>query len=208
MVLQLAPKCNTSVAFLADIRFLFYLLIGYSGIFRISEILQLRIKDISAFSEHMNISGRKRKNDQYKNGPFSVRAKSRETTCPVAVKEKLLSLLPDVLSSSSKNCFKIEAPQCKVSRFTRNLLFYSQGYGQIIYISSFVSDPRLYGTHSLRSGDSNDPGLGLISELHDRQGELKNSNPTLHTLNLITPSFPGLLKLCIFDKNLELLEAS
>ena len=33
VVLQLAPKCNTSVAFLADIRFLFILLIGYSGIF-------------------------------------------------------------------------------------------------------------------------------------------------------------------------------
>ena len=37
----------------------------------------MRIKDISVFSEHMNISARKCKNDLYKNGPFSVSLRSK-----------------------------------------------------------------------------------------------------------------------------------
>ena len=44
--------------------FLLILLLGYAGIFRISEILDIRVKDVGIFDDFMTINLLKRKNDQ------------------------------------------------------------------------------------------------------------------------------------------------
>ena len=44
VVADIAVRLNTTDAYLADIRFLFILLVGYTGIFRIGNILDIRIK--------------------------------------------------------------------------------------------------------------------------------------------------------------------
>ena len=72
-------------AFLADIRFLFILLVGYAGVFRITKILSLRVKDIIILDYFMKTKLIKRKNDQYRNGRISVLGVSRKPTCPVGI---------------------------------------------------------------------------------------------------------------------------
>ena len=67
-------------AFLADIRFLFILLVGYAGVFRITKILSLRVKDIIILDDFMKTKLIKRKNDQYRNGRISVLGVSRKPT--------------------------------------------------------------------------------------------------------------------------------
>ena len=46
-VVSIAQYNNTVSASLADIRFLFVLLVGYAGLFRVSELLNVRVKDVS-----------------------------------------------------------------------------------------------------------------------------------------------------------------
>ncbi|CAH3145775.1 unnamed protein product [Porites lobata] len=54
-VVKVAQYYNTALASLADIRFLFVFLVGYAGLFRISELLSVKIKDITIVHDSMSI---------------------------------------------------------------------------------------------------------------------------------------------------------
>ena len=62
-VVSIAQYNNTVSASLADIRFLFLLLVGYAGLFRVSELLNVGVKDVSIDDIGMSvfISQRKKK---------------------------------------------------------------------------------------------------------------------------------------------------
>ena len=78
--LTAAYSCDQS---LAAIRFLFILLVGYAGFFRIDEIQKLRTTDISIYDDHMSVYIAKRKNDQFREGHTSLIARSSKAICPV-----------------------------------------------------------------------------------------------------------------------------
>ena len=52
VITDITLSLNTTSASLADICFLFILLVGYAGVFRISEILSFRVEDIIRFHEN------------------------------------------------------------------------------------------------------------------------------------------------------------
>ena len=81
----------SSDVFLAVLRFLFILLVGFYGFFRIEAINSFRLYDIDINIHHMTIYVAKRKNDQYREGHTSYLARSGKPTCPVSVTEKILS---------------------------------------------------------------------------------------------------------------------
>ena len=100
-VCRIADRYISSIS-LAVIRFLFVLLVGFAGFFRMDEIRRnLSVKDVSICSEYMSVFIPKRKNDQYREGHTSLLARSRKATCPVSITERLLKLLP--LSSESSS---------------------------------------------------------------------------------------------------------
>ena len=53
-----------SSASLSDLRFLFILLVGFAGFFRIDEIRNIALRDVSIHSDHMSVYVPQRKNDQ------------------------------------------------------------------------------------------------------------------------------------------------
>ena len=61
---------------LAVIRFLFIVLVGFAGFYRMGEIRSLSIKDVSICSEYMSVFIPKRENDQYREGHTSLLARS------------------------------------------------------------------------------------------------------------------------------------
>ena len=67
---------------LAVLRFLFILLVGFYGFFRIDEIDSFRLHDIVVNTDHMTIYIAKRKNDQYREGHTSYLARSGKSKCP------------------------------------------------------------------------------------------------------------------------------
>ena len=160
-IAEITLSLGSASASLADIRFLFILLVGHAGVFRISEVLSIRVRDVTTFDNFMKVFLIKRKNDQYKDGHVSVIARSRKPTCPMGITERILSLLPDSSGSSYPIVRRIVNSRHSKERFHESLgISYSTAYASLkSYISPFVSDTSLYGTHSIRIGGTNNPGF-------------------------------------------------
>ena len=148
-IAEITLTLGSASASLADILFLFILLVGYAGVFRISEVLSIRARDVTIFDDFMKVYLIKRKNDQYRDGHVSVIARSRKPTCPVGIIERILSLLPDSSGSSYPIVRRIVNSRHSKERFHESLgISYSTAYASFkSYISPFVSDTSLYGTH-------------------------------------------------------------
>ena len=84
---------------LSDLRFLFILLDGFAGFFRIDEIRNKTLCDVSIHSDHMSVYVPQRKNDQYREGYIAFLVRTGKVTCPVAVTEQLVKLLPQSSSA-------------------------------------------------------------------------------------------------------------
>ena len=139
---------------LAVIRFLFILLFGFAGFFRMDEIRNLSVNDISICSEYMSVFIPKRKNDQYSKGNTSLLARSHKATCPVSITGRLLKLLP--LSSISYTTLGEEFRK---------------------YVKPFVDHIARYGTHSIKSGAASNPACTDISgDLLDMHAGWKCAN--------------------------------
>ena len=126
-IAEITLSLNSASASLADIRFFFILLVGYAGVFRISEVLGVRVRDVSIFDDFMKVLLIMRKNDQYRDGHVSVIARSRKPTCPVGITDRVLSLLPDSSGSSYPIIRRIINSRHSKERFHESLgmLFHS-----------------------------------------------------------------------------------
>ena len=80
---------------------MFVFLVGYAGLFRISELLSVKVKDITIVHDSMSIFVSKRKNDQFREGHTSIIARSGKVSCPVSITERLLVLLASPKESFS-----------------------------------------------------------------------------------------------------------
>ena len=103
MLLEIAERYNTPSASLLALRFLFILLIGYFGLFRINEILRIRPCDIQISDSHLSIFISSRKNDQHRDGHTSILARSGKITCPVSITEKIVIVALDPQESNGSD---------------------------------------------------------------------------------------------------------
>ena len=88
--ITLSLKSASASAYLADIHFLIILLVGYAGVFCISEVLSIRVRDVSIF-DFLKIYLIMCKNNQYRDGHVSVIANwSWKPTCPVGITERII----------------------------------------------------------------------------------------------------------------------
>lgn len=153
-----------------------YFLVGYAGLFRISELLSVKIKDITIVHDSMSIFVSKRKNDQFREGHTSIIARSGKVSCPVSITERLLVLL----ASPKESC----SPVLRRIVRTKNGAYFHKSLGISYstirdefkkYVSPFVNDPSDYCLHSLKSGGASNDGYKLSDpELKDRHAGWKN----------------------------------
>ena len=71
-------------------RFIVLSLIGFAGFLRIEELLEVRIKDVTIFSDHIEIFLPKSKRDQHRQGNTVYIAKTGSKYCPVVHLEDFL----------------------------------------------------------------------------------------------------------------------
>ncbi|CAH3115652.1 unnamed protein product [Porites lobata] len=152
-----------SSASLSDLRFLFILLVGFAGFFRIDEIRNIALRDVSIHSDHMSVYLPQRKNDQYREGHTAFLARTGKVTCPVAVTERLIKLLPQsssalplvrrIVKAKSKEYF-----HCSLGVSVSTL---REEFKK--HIRPFVSDISKYGTHSMKSGAASNPACRKIA---------------------------------------------
>ena len=172
-VVRVAQSYNSVSASLADVRFLFVLLVGYDGLFRISELLNVRVKDVSISDVGMSLFVVQRKNDQFREGHTSLIARSSKTSCPVAITERILSLLPGTKDSCFPVVRRIVSTK-KGAHFHKSLgITYATIREEFRkYVSPFVDD---YCLHSLSQVAPRTWAISsVIPELKDKHAGWKN----------------------------------
>ena len=90
-IAEITLSLNSASASLAVIRFLLVVLgrYRYVGAFRISEVLSIRVRDVSIF-DFMKVYLIMRKNDQYRDGHVSViDNRCRKPTCLMGITERI-----------------------------------------------------------------------------------------------------------------------
>ena len=123
-IAEITLSLNSASASLAVIRFLRILLgrYRYVGAFRISEVLSIRVRDVSIF-DLMKVYLIMRKNDQYRDGHVSVIDNwCRKPTSPVGITERISSLLPDSSGSSYPILCRIVNSRHSKDRFRKSLV--------------------------------------------------------------------------------------
>ena len=78
----------------ADLRLLFIVLVCYSGLLRISELLSMKTNHIPIMPEGMSVFLLTCKNDQFRARNTIHIARTGKSTCPVVITERLLEALP------------------------------------------------------------------------------------------------------------------
>ena len=133
---------------LAVIRFLFILLVGFAGFFRMDEIRNLSVKDVSISSEYMSVFIPKRYNDQYREMHTSLLARSHKR------------LLAQFLIPRGYSSFFLH-PE---SHLPKEYFHASKGVLCMTlreefrkYVKPFVNDIARYGTHSIKHDAASNP---------------------------------------------------
>ena len=162
-VLRIADHYISSSS-LAVIRFLFILLVGFAGFFRMDEIRHMSVKDVSICSGYMSVFIPKRKNDKYREGPTTLIARSHKSPCPVAIIERLLKLLPSSSESSAPLVRRIAKSKSKeYFHATKGVSYTTLSEEFRKYVRPFVNDIANYGTHSIKSGAASNLACRSVS---------------------------------------------
>ena len=176
--------------------FSFLFLVGYAGLFRISELLSVKIKDITIVHDVTSIFVSKRKNDQNREGHSSIIARSGKVSYPVSITERLLVLLASPKESCSPVLRRIVRTK-NGAYFHKSLgISYSTNHDDFKkYVSPFVNDPTDYCLHSLKSGGASNDSYKLSDpELKDgRILALRGVTPSVVMLRCLK-----LLKVWVF----------
>lgn len=156
----LAHGCNNS---LASIRFLFVLLVGYAGFFRIDELRKLTVRNVSVTETHMSIYITQRKNDQYRDGHTSLIARSGKATCPVGITERLLKSFPQDSDANAPFVRRIiKSKSCERFHATKGVSYTTIRGEFRKFLAPFVNNVNQFGTHSIKSGAASNSGCRNI----------------------------------------------
>ena len=128
--------------------------LGFSGLFRVGELLQLTAANIDIASSHLEITVKRSKTDQYGLGNKIFIAKTNGHACPHGLLSRYFALA-GILPHSDEYIFReIHSFKAKSARpVISKPISYSRCREIIKDTSAAVGeDPQLYGTHSMRSG--------------------------------------------------------
>ena len=152
-------------------------IICYFGLFRINEILRIRPCDIQISDSHLSIFISSRKNDQHRDSPTSILARSGKMTCPVSITEKNMSLLPSTHKTQMVPIVRRVVKCKKQGRFHEYAgICYSTALDSMRkFLAPLVQGVNEYATHSIRSGGASNAGFKSADpELKDRHAGWKN----------------------------------
>ncbi|XP_021353759.1 uncharacterized protein LOC110450524 [Mizuhopecten yessoensis] len=154
-------------------------LIAYAGFLRVSELLNLRMRDIKISESHMTVSIRHSKTDVYRDGDYVVIARTYTKPCPVCNLERYVALAGLIPGSDwylfrsitrTSEGFRLHNDNKPLS-YTRVRELFIQVF------SPFVPDISKYGLHSLRSGGATSAAnLKVADRIFKRHGRWKSEN--------------------------------
>jgi integrase len=177
---KIVAKYTTPDSELKDLRTALLSVLGFFGLFRASELTNIKAKDITVNPDHLIIFVPTSKTDQYRNGNQVFIAQTNGHLCPHALLLRYFSLASSIHSDSDEYIFRsLQASRrgTTATALASKRLSYTR-LREIIKetISSIGLDPKQYSTHSLRSGGAsfmansqgNNPNLNRLLKLQGR----------------------------------------
>ena len=172
---MLVEKFDTPTASLLEIRFLAMCLLAFAGFFRFSELAQISRSDILIHETHLAIFLEKSKTDQYRDGKWSIIARTKNNTCPYNMLLKYFKaanihesscnyIFRSLIWLPSKKCFCLRAKDVPITytRAREIILEKLQAVGL---------DRKKFGLHSLRAGGATAAAnKGIPDRLFKRHG--------------------------------------
>ena len=128
--------------------------LGFTGLFQISELLNLQAQDMSFQHEHLEILVRKSKTDQYRQGNTVYIAKTNEPACPHSLLSRFYSLT-GIQPGSDAYIFRSLASLArnKAAKLENKPISYTR-CREIVKetLAAVGENPACFSTHSLRAG--------------------------------------------------------
>lgn len=178
-------------ASLPDLQVAVLIAVGFAGFLRWNDLQGIRLEDIHFSGSHMDITLRKRKNDQHCRGCVVTIARTSSSYCPVSLTERFMAR-----SNISKGPLFRETKDCKHGgALSSTELHYSSARYQVLNAFNAIGlDERRFGLHSLRSGGASAASEAGISErlisIHggwksesSRNGYIRDSKQTLASVS-------------------------
>lgn len=102
-------------ATLKDLRLTTMCVLSFAGLFRSKELLNMRVRDIICFDDHLVINVPESKTDIYRQGQKVFIARSKAETCPGVLLNRYLAKVNILLNDSDVHAF-------------RNLIYFKSGH--------------------------------------------------------------------------------
>ena len=139
---------------LNDLRAAHIFSLGFSGLFRVGELLQLIAANVDIASSHLEITVQRSKTDQYGLGNKVFIAKTNGHACPHGLLSRYFALAGIFPHSDEYNFRAINSFKGHCTKPAINKPISYSRCREIIKetLAKVREDPQLYSTHSMRSG--------------------------------------------------------
>lgn len=158
-------KRYTSSSNLVDMRFIIICLVGFFGFLRISELLEVKIKDIQFSEEGATIFIHKSKTDQMRSGNTIYISEMKSSPyCPIAWLKKYIHATGLNKNPESFLICRLFKTKCGHIADGNQKISYSAARSTFANHISTVTDPSKYSLHSLRSGGASAAANNGVSD--------------------------------------------
>lgn len=140
---------------LKDLRLALLFVLGFHGLFRISELLDLQAADVIVHNEYLEILVKSSKTDQYREGNKVLISKTGGITCRHALVCRFFASAGIDTNSSVHVFLAVRFLKKKnIYRLCPNRLSYTRAQGDLTKetLSAIGIDSKGFSTHSLRAG--------------------------------------------------------
>ena len=159
------------------LRFLVMVVVGFTGFFRIEEMLQIQLKHITITTSHMTIFLPRCKNDQMRKGNEVPISRTHSQYCPVALTELFWKKVG--IDGIDKEAYFI---QRVIKKKRSHIAHKSKGISDTTarehfqeFIRPLTTDGRKFTPHSLRSGGASQAAANGVEErLISKHGRWKS----------------------------------
>lgn len=163
---------------LTESRLLAMSLLAFAAFLRCDEMIKLRCCDVKLHEEHIVLSIRSSKTDQFREGADIVVARTGTMTCPGAALEQYIRLASIDLESSER-LFRAIVKTKKGEKLRRGGTISYTRIRELILkkISSLGYDASLFGVHSFRAGGATlAANAGVPERMFKRHGRWRSEN--------------------------------
>lgn len=180
MISDLCDMFLTDSINLYFLRSLTFIVVGFSGFFRCSELISLKVSDLKFFDKYVEIFIKTSKTDQNNESNKVFIAKTAKYTCPVSILKVYVQKCG--FTENEDGCLFRPLTFCKKDNQYRPKRFGSLSYTRCRelvreMISKLGLNPNDYGTHSLRRGGATASALNKVSDrLFKRHGRWKSES--------------------------------